>query len=77
MIYTLCWQENNFMRDIKVNRAQKIAETILVLQDGGILPCNLKVGEIRIFSKRKGEYINKNASYEQEEIFQGDILYIR
>ncbi len=77
MIYTLCWEENNFMKDIKVNRAQKIVETILVLQDGNILPCDLEVGKIRIFSKRKGEYINKNASYEQEKIFQGDILYIR
>lgn len=77
MIYTLCWEENNFMRDIKVNRAQKIAETITVLKDGSILPPDLDIEKIRIFSKRKGEYINKNASYEQEEIFQGDILYIR
>lgn len=77
MIYTLCWEENNFMRDIKVNRAQKIAETITVLKDGSILPPDLDIEKIRIFSKRKGEYINRNASYEQEEIFQGDILYIR
>ncbi|MDO4304365.1 MAG: hypothetical protein Q4D94_10655 [Bacillota bacterium] len=77
MIYTLCWEENNFVRDIKVNRAQKIAETITVLKDGSILPPDLDIEKIRIFSKRKGEYINKKASYEQEEIFQGDILYIR
>lgn len=77
MIYTLCWEEGSFARDIKVNRAQKIAETIMVLKDGGILPSDLDVGKIGIFSKRKGKYINKNASYEQEEIFQGDILYIR
>jgi len=77
MIYTLCWEENNFVRDIKVNRAQKIAETITVLKDGSILPPDLDIEKIRIFSKRKGEYINKKASNEQEEIFQGDILNIR
>lgn len=77
MIYTLCWEEGSFARDIKVNRAQKIVETIMVLKDGGILSSDLDIGKIGVFSKRKGKYINKNASYEQEEIFQGDILYIR
>ena len=65
------------MKDIKVNREQKIIETILVLQDGRVLPSNIDIEKVRIFSGRKGEYIDKNANYVQEDIFQGDILYIR
>lgn len=77
MIYTLCMEESGFMRDIKVNREQKIAETILVLQDGKVLPSDIDIGKVRIFSGRKGEYVDKEANYVQEDIFQGDILYIR
>lgn len=77
MIYTLCWEEIDFMKDIKVNREQKILETVIILIDGGILPRGINDREIRIFSKRKGEYIDVNASYVQADIFNGDILYIR
>ena len=77
MIYTLCWEEEEFTKDIKVNREQKLFETILILINGGILPRNYDVKSKRIFSKRKGEYIDVNTSYEQENIYNGDILYIR
>lgn len=77
MIFTLCMEEDGFMKDIKVNREQKIVETILVLQDGKVLPQDIDIEKVRIFSGRKGEYIDKNANYVQEDIFQGDILYIR
>lgn len=77
MIYTLRWEEQEFIKDIKVNRAQKICDTILILQDGGVLPNEAGKEKIRIFSKRKGEYINTEQSYEQADIFQGDILFIR
>ncbi len=77
MIFTLCMEEDGFMKDIKVNREQKIVETILVLQDGKVLPPDIDIEKVRIFSGRKGEYIDKNANYVQEDIFQGDILYIR
>ncbi len=77
MIYTLCWEEIDFMKDIKVNREQKILETVIILIDGGILPRGINDREIHIFSKRKGEYIDVNTSYVQADIFNGDILYIR
>lgn len=77
MIYTLCWEEGGFVRDIRVNRKQKISETIAILIDGGLLIHNLSNREIRVFSERKGEYIDLNESYEKEDIFNGDILYIR
>ncbi|MBD5474811.1 MAG: hypothetical protein HDR17_02330 [Lachnospiraceae bacterium] len=77
MIYTLCWEEGGFVRDIRVNRKQKIFETIAILIDGGLLMHNLSNRGIRIFSIRKGEYIDLNESYEKEDIFNGDILYIK
>lgn len=77
MIYTLCCETDGFMRDIKVNREQKILETVKILMDGGILSKDISAKEMRIFSKRKGEYIDINASYDREDIFNGDILYIR
>lgn len=77
MIFTLCWKDKKFNADIKVNREQKVSETLLILLDGGILPMDFKIEKMRLFSERKGEYINMNLSYEQGDIFNGDILYIR
>ncbi len=74
MIYTLCWKAHGWMQDIKVNRAQRISETIYILRDAGILPG--EVEELRIFSKRRGEYVHVDASYEEEDIYQGDVLSI-
>lgn len=77
MIFTLCWEDKEFSIDIKVNREQKVSETLLILADGGILPMDFEIEKMRLFSKRKGEYIDINLSYEQGDIFNGDILYIR
>lgn len=77
MIYTLYVEKSDFIEDINVNREQKIVETILVLQDGNILSSDIDIEKMRIFSGRKGEYIDKYATYVQEDIFQGDILYVR
>ncbi len=65
------------MRDISVNRKQKISETIAILIDGGALARKLSNQTARVFSMRKGEYIDFYESYEREEIFNGDILYIK
>lgn len=77
MIYTLCWQCKGLVIDIKVNREQKIADTMLILLDGGVLPIEFNKENNHIFSKRKGEYINMDLNYEEAEIFNGDILYIK
>lgn len=77
MIYTLCMEENDLVVDIKVNREQKIIDTFLVLQDGNVLPSDIDFEKVQIFSGRKGEYIDGYASYAHEDIFQGDILYIK
>ena len=65
------------MRDISVNRKQKISETIAILIDGGAVARKLSNQPARVFSMRKGEYIDYNESYEREDIFNGDILYIK
>lgn len=77
MIFTLYWESKEFMRDIKVSREQRISETLFILLDGGILPMDFNIEKMHLFSKRKGEYINTELTYEQEDIFNGDILYIR
>lgn len=77
MIYTLCWDSKNLKIDIKVNREQKIADTMLILFDGGVLPTDFNTENRRIFSKRKNEYIDTGLSYENAKIFNGDVLYIR
>lgn len=76
MIITLRQEKNNFCRDIKVNREQKVADTLLILYEGGILPEAIAFTNCRIISKRLGEYIEVTNTYEQENIFNGDILNI-
>lgn len=76
MIYTLCWQSKEWEIDIKVNREQRIGDTMLILLDGGILPMGIQKEKNHIFSKRKHQNINMDLSYEEAEIYNGDILYI-
>lgn len=76
MIYTLCWQSREWEIDIKVNREQRIGDTMLILLDGGILPMRVQKEKEHIFSKRKNQYIDMDFSYEEAEIYNGDILYI-
>lgn len=77
MIYTLCCENKGLRLDIKVNRDQKILETMLILYDGGVLPVNVESEKLRIFSDRNEEWVDFGLSYRQAEIFNGDILYIR
>lgn len=77
MIYTLCCKSKGLRLDIKVNRDQKILETMLILYDGGVLPVNVENEKLRIFSDRNEEWVDFGLSYRQAEIFNGDILYIR
>ena len=76
MIITLRQEKSNFCRDIKVNREQKITDTLWILHSGGILLEAIDFKNNRIYSKRLGEYIDVNNTYEQANIFNGDILSI-
>ena len=77
MIYTLCWESKEFGTDIKVNREQKIEDTLQILWNGGILPAEFRSETHQIFSGRKEVYINTDLNYEEAEIYNGDILYIQ
>lgn len=62
-------------RDIKVNRKQRIEDTVTVLRKCGLLE-RQEFNFYTIFSKRKEIRINRHLTYEQAEIYTGDILYI-
>ena len=76
MIITLSQESKQFRVDLKVNREQKISDTLLILKDGGILPEQIEVSENRICSERLDEYIDVQMTYQQAGIYNGDILYI-
>lgn len=76
MIITLQKEKTKFCKDIKVNREQKIEDTLLVLFEGGILLEAFDTICNRVYSKRLDKYIEITNTYEQENIFNGDILII-
>lgn len=58
--------------DVKVNDRQKISNTLSVLKDAGFLKQESRVTTIR--SKRNRKRIEINKSYQDNKIFNGDIL---
>lgn len=76
MIITLSQESKQFKADIKVNREQKISDTLLILEDGGVLPGN-ESAECCVFSERLDEHIDIQLTYQQAGVYNGDILYIR
>lgn len=76
MIITLCQRETGVRIDIKVNREQKITDTLVILLDGGILEEKGGLADNRIYSERKEKYIDAEQTYQQAGIYNGDILYV-
>lgn len=76
MIITLQQEKNSFYKDIKVNREQKIEDTLLILYEGGILSEKIDFEDSCIYSQRLGKCVNISNTYEQAGIFNGDILSI-
>lgn len=61
-------------RDIIVNSGQRIRETLGILEEAGILK---NVAGVRMVqSRRNGEYISLDNSYEDSGIFYGDIVIL-
>lgn len=77
MIVTLHLDETYWERDIKVNREQKIRETLWILVDAGVLPTDTLQKMKTVFSERQGICIDPEQTYQQAEVYQGDILHIR
>lgn len=61
-------------RDIIVNSGQRIRETLGILEEAGIL--RNAAGVRMVQSMRNGEYINLDKSYEEADIFYGDIVIL-
>ncbi len=60
--------------DIKINEKQKISNTIAVLEDAGLLKCNGRIPKVR--SKRNRKRIDMNSTYQESNVFNGDILVL-
>ena len=62
--------------DIKVNPEQKIADTLLILQENGFLCKSNNVTDRKVRSYRQADFVDTDKTYKQEKIYYGDILAI-
>ena len=76
MIITLKQNTKKNEMDIKVNREQRIMDTLLILIDGGILQEQSDLENNTIYSERLDKKIDVKMTYEQAEVYNGDILYL-
>lgn len=67
--------EMGMQMNIRIDERQKIIETLHVLEENGkIVP---SPGLQKIYSQRRGRYVNVLLTYEQAEIYSGDRLIIK
>lgn len=71
---TIMNREGSWQEDIQVNPQQKIIDTMLILKEAGKLPQE-EVQEMK--SERRGRFLDMNKNYEQQSIYDGDILCIQ
>lgn len=71
---TIMNREGSWQEDIQVNPQQKIIDTMLILKEAGKLPQE-EVYEMK--SERRGRFLDMNKNYEQQSIYDGDILCIQ
>lgn len=71
---TIMNREGIWQEDIQVNPQQKIIDTMLILKEAGKLPQE-EVQEMK--SERRGRFLDMNKNYEQQSIYDGDILCIQ
>ena len=71
---TIMKREGSWQEDIQVNPQQKIIDTMLILKEAGKLPQE-EVQEMK--SERRGRFLDMNKNYEQQSIYDGDILCIQ
>ena len=71
---TIMNREGSWQEDIQVNPQQIIIDTMLILKEAGKLPQE-EVQEMK--SERRGRFLDMNKNYEQQSIYDGDILCIQ
>lgn len=67
-------RDMGYTADIQVNPQQKLAETLDILRNAGRLPQGLWGAGTRIRSLRRKVFIPAEETYEQANIYTGDIL---
>ncbi len=72
---TIMSNKYNFMKDIMVNRQQKIQDTLTILMEAEIIP-EEAAGEYKIRSLRTKLFIQPDMTYEQARIYYGDMIEI-
>ena len=74
LTFSIMIREGSWQEDIQVNPQQKIIDTMLILKEAGKLPQE-EVQEMK--SERRGRFLDMNKNYEQQSIYDGDILCIQ
>ncbi|MFT3984217.1 MAG: hypothetical protein QM697_09920 [Lachnospiraceae bacterium] len=77
MILTFAIASENKELDLKINEKQIIRDTLSILQKTGYMPETLDINELKVGSARQKKPILCKKSYEEAEIYNGDILYIK
>lgn len=74
MAITLIQKKKDIKIDIQMDSRQRIADTLSILQDSNRL--SIEESNYSVFSQRSKTYINPLLTFEQANIFNGDVLYI-
>lgn len=72
---TLTFEIGNQKIDIMVRPDQRMSEVLKVLKDNRII--FFQTEKAVIYSMRKKEYVNQRLTFQQAEVFTGDILVLR
>lgn len=75
MKLTLTFTNSNHTctKDIQVNDQQKIIDTLTILQEAGI-DWQIPIEKCRMKSGRQGVYLDITKSYQEQNVYNGDIL---
>lgn len=66
---------NQQVMDIMVKTDQRIADVLRVLKDNKKI--YYQIEKIMVYSMRKKEYINQLLTFQQAEVYTGDILILK
>ncbi|MDY6323974.1 MAG: hypothetical protein SPL99_02765 [Catonella sp.] len=71
LTFTITDEDKGRSVDIRVNSAQKIEDTVKILDEAGVIDVT---APYNVFSVRKGRYVSSSSTFDEEKIYYGDIL---
>lgn len=77
MILTFVIASESRKIDLKVNEKQVIKDTLIIMQENKYMPETTDIDGLKVMSARQGKPVICGQSYEEAEIYNGDILYIK